>query len=295
MRNAKITRYEELAEKNAAKAITLDDERRRLQDVIPLGQPILIGHHSEGKHRRHIKRIDSKMQQAIAADEKADYYKNKVQNANDDSVFTSDAPDWKEKLQAQVDNLESLQVLIKRTNKAIRKLDVKGAKYIKDLASEDKDYLIAVISETLKGAKDEHCKTVIAGLGVYWPRKRENRYFKIIIGGLASGIRETKQRIEYQSKIDDRPTTSAMYGPVEFVDNAEVNRTQLVFPGKPDEATRKLLKRHGFRWAPSQNAWQRNRNNAGLYEAKNVLKALGYELSKVEVVEKKDAYSEYGV
>ena len=273
----KLSRYEDLAAKNEKKAVALDEERRRLQDVIPLGQPILIGHHSEGKHRRHIKRIDSKMQQAIDADNKADYYKNKVANAKYNNSFTSDAPDWKEKLQAQVDNLEILQVLIKRTNKAIRKLDVKGAKYIKDLSADDKACLVAVVSESLKGAKPEHCKTVIECLSIYWPRKRENRYFKIIIGGLATGIRETKQRIKYQSKVDDRPTTSAMYGPVDFIDNAEVNRVQLVFPGKPDEATRKVLKRHGFRWAPSQDAWQRNRNNAGLYGAKSVLKELGYE------------------
>lgn len=41
------------------------------------------------------------------------------------------------------------------------------------------------------------------------------------------------------------------------VRNAKQNRLQIIFDGKADEATRALLKNHGFRWAPSQGAWQR--------------------------------------
>lgn len=40
-------------------------------------------------------------------------------------------------------------------------------------------------------------------------------------------------------------------------EDASDNRLRLYFDGKPDEATRALLKRNGFRWAPSAGAWQR--------------------------------------
>ena len=36
-----------------------------------------------------------------------------------------------------------------------------------------------------------------------------------------------------------------------------INRLQLRFAGKPSAEVRALLKKNGFKWAPSQNSWQR--------------------------------------
>lgn len=63
-------------------------------------------------------------------------------------------------------------------------------------------------------------------------------------------------------------------GGVQLVENVELDRIQLIFPGKPDQATRDLLKRFGFRFAPSQGAWQRHLNNAGRYKASMALAAI---------------------
>lgn len=41
------------------------------------------------------------------------------------------------------------------------------------------------------------------------------------------------------------------------VRNTDIMRLQIIFDGKPDEQTRTLLKSNGFKWAPSQMAWQR--------------------------------------
>ena len=41
-------------------------------------------------------------------------------------------------------------------------------------------------------------------------------------------------------------------GIAEKVTTLCVARIQLLFPGKPDEQTRRTLKSHGFRWSPSQ-------------------------------------------
>lgn len=38
-------------------------------------------------------------------------------------------------------------------------------------------------------------------------------------------------------------------GEINVVENYSENRIQLFFDGKPDEATRKELKRNGFRWS----------------------------------------------
>jgi hypothetical protein len=52
-------------------------------------------------------------------------------------------------------------------------------------------------------------------------------------------------------------------------------RIQLRFDDIPPAETREKLKRNGFRWSPSQKAWQRLLNQNGKYAAQSVLKDLG--------------------
>lgn len=57
----------------------------------------------------------------------------------------------------------------------------------------------------------------------------------------------------------------------EIVKNAELNRLQILFDDIPDEETRTALKRNGFRWSPSNKAWQRQLTDAAERAAKSVL------------------------
>jgi hypothetical protein len=49
--------------------------------------------------------------------------------------------------------------------------------------------------------------------------------------------------------------------------NTELNRLQIFFDEKPNEVERTLLKANGFKWAPSQGAWQRQLNDNAIYAA----------------------------
>ena len=49
--------------------------------------------------------------------------------------------------------------------------------------------------------------------------------------------------------------------------NTELNRLQLFFDEKPNEVERSRLKANGFKWAPSQGAWQRQLNDNAIYAA----------------------------
>lgn len=49
--------------------------------------------------------------------------------------------------------------------------------------------------------------------------------------------------------------------------NTELNRLQLFFDEKPNDSQRAQLKANGFKWAPSQNAWQRQLNDNAIYAA----------------------------
>lgn len=58
------------------------------------------------------------------------------------------------------------------------------------------------------------------------------------------------------------------------VRNTEIMRLQFLFDGKPDEQTRTLLKSNGFRWAPSQMAWQRQLTANAERAARTVAEAI---------------------
>jgi hypothetical protein len=60
----------------------------------------------------------------------------------------------------------------------------------------------------------------------------------------------------------------------EIINNFEVERIQILFPGKPSESVRSLLKSYAFKWAPSQNAWQRQNTQNGLYGTKMLVPKL---------------------
>ncbi len=49
--------------------------------------------------------------------------------------------------------------------------------------------------------------------------------------------------------------------------NTDMNRLQLYFDEKPDEQRRTVLKSNGFKWAPSQGAWQRQLTDNAIYSA----------------------------
>jgi len=66
-------RYEELATKHRRESSRRHEASSREAAGIPLGQPILVGHHSEKRHRAHLKRIHGHMDKAVEHDGKANY------------------------------------------------------------------------------------------------------------------------------------------------------------------------------------------------------------------------------
>lgn len=59
---------------------------------------------------------------------------------------------------------------------------------------------------------------------------------------------------------------------IEIIDNIELNRVQIIFPGKPDADIRTKLKSNGFKWAPSHGAWQNYRSERALRIAQEICK-----------------------
>ena len=64
---------------------------------------------------------------------------------------------------------------------------------------------------------------------------------------------------------------------VDVVENRQIDRLQLKFPGKPDAKVRSELKGRGFRWSPKEGAWQRQLTDNARKSATWALESAGFE------------------
>ena len=71
-------RYSARAEKAENRSEAAHEQFRALLDPIPFGQPILVGHHSERRHRRTLEKADNAMRKACEEADKAKYYKGRA-------------------------------------------------------------------------------------------------------------------------------------------------------------------------------------------------------------------------
>ncbi|OPY56071.1 MAG: hypothetical protein A4E49_00305 [Methanosaeta sp. PtaU1.Bin112] len=73
--------FGEKAEKAHEEASNLLEIAHKMADVIPLGQPILVGHHSEKRDRNYRARIDNKYRKAFETEDKAKYCEHRASAA----------------------------------------------------------------------------------------------------------------------------------------------------------------------------------------------------------------------
>ena len=80
-------------------------------------------------------------------------------------------------------------------------------------------------------------------------------------------IRRLKSRIEVITRNQEVGFSGWEFNGGRAEVNTEMNRLQLFFDTKPDEKQRAVLKSNGFKWAPSQEAWQRQLTDNAIYSA----------------------------
>ena len=83
-------------------------------------------------------------------------------------------------------------------------------------------------------------------------------------------IRRIKKRIESLTATQNTEFVGWKFDGGEAVINEDKNRLQLLFDEKPSKEQRETLKANGFRWAPSDAAWQRQLNPNAFYAANRI-------------------------
>lgn len=80
------------------------------------------------------------------------------------------------------------------------------------------------------------------------------------LASLRGKIKRVQARIAELDRLQAQqanPAAAEEHDGFQIVRNAEQNRLQIIFDGKPDDDTRQALKQNGFRWSPRNSAWQR--------------------------------------
>lgn len=116
----------------------------------------------------------------------------------------------------------------------------------------------------------EETEKIKAAMARDW-RANPKPYESYLLNNNNQTIRSVKARIaELEAKQSSPAPEGWSFDGGRVVMNQEENRIQILFDGKPAEDIRSELKHAGFRWAPSQGAWQRMLNQNGIYAAKSV-------------------------
>ena len=253
---ARRQRLETKADKLTSEGNARIERAKKMASIIPFGQPILIGHHSEKGDRAYRGRIRGNFEKGYSALQAAGEVAAKAAAVGTGGI-SSDDPDAVQKLSEQLEALMKRQAHMTASNRLVRKNDRAG---------------LAAMGMSENAIEALFRPGQVGGMG----------YAQFQLSNNSANIRRIKQRIAEMERLaaaraaaaDEAPKETLHNSGVRLVENVEANRLQLFFPGKPSAEVRDKLKRDGFRWAPSEGAWQRQLNNAARYAATCVLREL---------------------
>lgn len=144
-------------------------------------------------------------------------------------------------------------------------------------SAEDNQEFMKKCNALLRKGDDEALKE-LCGDRLYAEIKKPNYmgavgFERFQLSNNLANIKRMRQRVEELKAKSEMAKTERfqeqeMNG-LTVVKNFEEDRLQLLFDDKPDENVRSVLKSNGFRWAPSQSAWQRKLTNNALASLKN--------------------------
>lgn len=264
-KDRKIANFKTRAENAVKRSNALHADAKHMASALPFGQPVLVGHHSEGRDRRYRARIEGKFRKSYEESKKVNFWQSRIEAAQTNTAIYSDDPDAIVKIEAKVKELEETLEAYKAINKIAQ-----SRKKLEDYPEGDRvadlmEYFgfSQEHAERLVGVDDCH-QTGIPSYAIDNMRQNCARYKRRLVELQRKG-EETDQEREFETS----------EGTVKILYNTNENRVQLFFPGKPSESTRELLKKCGkFRWSSRLGAWQRQLTFIGRSEAKRIVKII---------------------
>ena len=204
--------------------------------------------------------VKKKNRQIAAFDDNREFFNetqkllNKIKSiSNGSELIKSSDEDCIERLEYKLETLKALQEKMKSANVAIRK---------KDKEEGNLDLLALGYSPD----QIKELRTPDFGGRIGYPA--------YMLQNNNQEIHRVEDRINSLKAIKDKGTIEEENEGYTYREDPESMRIQFIFDGKPGDEVRNILKQNGFRWAPSQGAWQRQLTRNGQWSADIVKKAL---------------------
>ena len=224
-KEARLERRLDWAESRDAKSAAAFARARRIADGIPLGQPILVAHHSEKHARADQTRIQGGMARGVESMNMAELHRSKadgIQRQLDTSIYSDDV-DAVGQIRAKIAGLEAKRDRMKLVNALVKKGDAAG---------------LAAIGLDLGSIKAK-----LAAAGPYWGDKPHLPYELTNLGG---NIRRLQERIKGIEAAEHRSTLAEASAGGVLVEGETWVR--VTFAEKPERTVIESLKAAGFRW-----------------------------------------------
>ena len=168
-------------------------------------------------------------------------------------IIKSDDERAVEKLEEKLEDLKETQERMKAANKAIRMKDTE--------AGDDALREMGYSEEAIKQLREpDYC----GRLG----------YPGYLLTNNNANIHRVEERLNRLKEVKEKGSSEQEFGTFKVVENTEAMRYQIIFDGKPDAEVRTLLKSNGFKWAPSQGAWQRQITTNGKHALNRAVEKL---------------------
>lgn len=253
---ARKARLERAAATAGAKATAAFNRAAAIGERFYGGQPILVGHHSERRARSDQAKMHAAASKGVAAKNEAADLSRRAAGVGTAGV-SSDDPDAIAKLEAELAKERKAQERAKEINATIRK-------HLKAGPAAIASALLALgISERLAASALTPDDFGRLGVPDYAIKNR------------GANIRRIEKRIAELRAKAAAPVREPITGPgYAIVEDRDANRVQIRFDARPPAATVAALKARGFRWAPSENAWQRQASNSAWHAAQAVAASL---------------------
>lgn len=257
----RLERLQRAAQRTQTEGRALVDQAHRKAELIPFGQPILIGHHSEGRDRRYRAGIERTFRRGFETLKRAAELQRRADSPS--TAISSDDPAAVVKLKERLETLRKGHQLLLQANQTIRAMNKRKAPL---------DEMIEAV-HGITGIDKTRLKIIMTFYG-----DQPGKYRTLSPTNNSAEIRRVQERIsdlqQMHAQAAAAPQTEQQYGDIRIVQNREANRVQIFFPGKPAPTTIKLLKGRGFHWTPSIGAWQRLLNNGAIYDAESIVKQI---------------------
>jgi hypothetical protein len=167
-------------------------------------------------------------------------------------ILSSDAQAI-ELLEDKLESLKENQEMMKAVNKAIRMKDTeKGDEELLDMGYTDE--------QIKKFREPDFCGRI--GFPSYALQNNN------------ANIKRVEGRLNQLKAAKEAGTKESENRFFRVVENTEIMRLQIFFEDKPEAEVRDILKSNGFKWAPSQSAWQRQLTTNAKYALSRITKRL---------------------